>query len=96
MDHIRRQRQVSELAEEPAGAAARVSSMVATRETVRQVLAPLPEVYRQIVVLRDVDRLTYEEIAARLDRNVYTVKSQVSRGRALLASRLGEASDEPW
>ena len=40
--------------------------------------------------LRDVEHLPYAEIAARLGRNVNTVKAQVARGRALLATMVGE------
>jgi RNA polymerase sigma-70 factor (ECF subfamily) len=66
--------------------AARVSSIVASRQAVQQLLAELPERYRDAVTLRDVDRLPYAEVATRLGRNVNTVKSHVARGRALLAA----------
>lgn len=66
--------------------AARMSSIVASRQAVQQLLAELPERYRDAVTLRDVERLPYAEVATRLGRNVNTVKSHVARGRALLAA----------
>jgi RNA polymerase sigma factor (sigma-70 family) len=87
-DHLRRQRASVEL-EEADRPAARMSSMIADRISVQQVLADLPELYRVPVTLRDLDQLTYAEIAAQLGRAEGTVKSQVSRGRAMLAGHLG-------
>lgn len=72
------------------GDAARLSSIIATRVSVTDVVAGLPDLYREAVVLRDVDQRTYDEIAATLDLNVNTAKARVARGRALVAARLGE------
>lgn len=47
----------------------------------------LPEKYRMVVLLCDVEELGYEEVAGVLDLPVGTVKSRHSRGRA----QLGEA-----
>nr|MBA3247804.1 RNA polymerase subunit sigma-24 [Pyrinomonadaceae bacterium] len=44
--------------------------------------------YREAVVLRDVEGLSYEEVAAALEINVGTVKSRLSRGRLELRRRL--------
>lgn len=54
----------------------------------RDALAKLPEIYRVPVVLRDIEGLPYEEIARRLERSLGTVKSQISRGRAMVAGML--------
>lgn len=88
VDHLRRQRATSPLPPEDLGPAERMSSIIATRATVRDVLAALPEPYREPVVLRDVEGLSYAEVGERLGRGVGTVKSQVSRGRALVAASL--------
>jgi len=74
--------------------AARLSSVVASRQAVQQLLAELPERYRDAVTLRDVERLPYAEVATRLGRNVNTVKSHVARGRALLAALLLERGED--
>ncbi len=92
VDHLRRQRATAPLPDDESAAgslAHRMSSMIATRATVQDALAALPDLYREPVTLRDLEGLTYAQVAERLDRNVGTVKAQVSRGRALVAAALG-------
>lgn len=88
-DHLRRRRDASPLGEELLPSA-RMSSMIATRATVRRSLEQLPEIYRVPVTLRDLESMPYAEIAEQLARSVGTVKSQVSRGRAMVAGMLHE------
>jgi RNA polymerase sigma-70 factor (ECF subfamily) len=68
----------------------RVSSLVAERDMVREAVYSLPPVFRETVLLRDVERLSYSEIAERQGLAINTVRSRLSRGRALLAARLPE------
>ena len=91
VDHLRRQRATSPLPDEDAGPSHRMSSMLATRATVRDAVASLPEPYRSSVTLRDLDGLSYADVATRLDLPLGTVKGHISRGRALLATALREA-----
>lgn len=93
-DHLRRQRATVEL-EEQHRPAMRMSSLIADRVSVRQVLADLPELYRVPLELRDLEQLPYAQIAERLDRTEGTVKSQVSRGRAMLAGHLSSEGTAP-
>ena len=51
-------------------------------------LSTLGRPYREAVVLRDVEGLSYEEIAAALEISVGTVKSRLSRGRTELRRKL--------
>jgi RNA polymerase sigma-70 factor (ECF subfamily) len=51
-------------------------------------LDAMPEGHRQAVWLRDVEELTYQEIATTLDVPIGTVMSRISRGRRLLHERL--------
>jgi RNA polymerase sigma-70 factor (ECF subfamily) len=51
-------------------------------------LDALPEAFRQAVWLRDVEELTYAEIAAVLGIPIGTVMSRISRGRRALYERL--------
>jgi RNA polymerase sigma factor (sigma-70 family) len=87
IDHLRRRRdesaEVPELTD-----AVRISSMLANRAVLDDVLTALPERYRQAVVLRDVEHLAYDEIAHRLGVNLNTVKTRIRRGRALAGARL--------
>lgn len=63
-----------------------VSSLISSRQTLRGVLDEMPEHYRQAVVLRDIERCSYTEIADKLGIELNTVKSRIARGRALIAS----------
>jgi RNA polymerase sigma-70 factor (ECF subfamily) len=51
-------------------------------------LDALPESYREVVWLRDVDELSYQEIAAVVEVPIGTVMSRLSRGRKQLFERL--------
>ncbi len=54
----------------------------------REALQGLRSAYREAVVLRDIEGLTYEEIAATLQINIGTVKSRLARGRLELRRKL--------
>lgn len=70
--------------ESPFDAAA--SAEIARR--VEAALREVPEPFRTVVVLRDIEGFGYEEIAEILDANLGTVKSRLMRGRAHLKSLL--------
>jgi RNA polymerase sigma-70 factor, ECF subfamily len=53
-------------------------------ETIRGLVAALPDVFREVIVLREVDDLSYREIATIVSAPVGTVMSRLARGRALL------------
>lgn len=59
-----------------------------TVEQVRRAVLSLPPLYREAVVLCDLESASYEEAAAALDCPVGTVRSRLSRGRAMLAQKL--------
>jgi RNA polymerase sigma-70 factor (ECF subfamily) len=56
---------------------------------VHEALAALPLEFREVVVLRELEELSYKEIAAIVDIPIGTVMSRLGRGRKLLANRLG-------
>lgn len=51
-------------------------------------ISALPEDFRTVVILCDIEGLTYEEIAEFLDCPLGTVRSRLHRGRSLLRARL--------
>ena len=51
-------------------------------------LARLPEDYRDILVLRDIDGLSYNEISEILGIQLSNVKVRIHRGREMLKKRL--------
>ena len=55
---------------------------------VETALASLPEEFRQAVLLVDVEELSYQEVSGVLNVAIGTIKSRVSRGRAMLRDRL--------
>jgi RNA polymerase sigma-70 factor (ECF subfamily) len=55
-----------------------------------RLLLRLPAPYREAVVLRDLEQLTYEEMVGILGVPIGTVKSRINRGRLELA-RIGKA-----
>ncbi|HST10680.1 MAG TPA: sigma-70 family RNA polymerase sigma factor [Terriglobales bacterium] len=58
------------------------------RARVEQELRKVPEPYRSTVILRDLEEMSYEEIAEVLDVSLGTVKSRLTRGREALRRRL--------
>ena len=55
-----------------------------TRAIIEEALASLKPAFRSAVVLRDIEELSYEEIAEILHANLGTVKSRILRGREAL------------
>lgn len=67
-----------------------------TRESVRRGLDSLPPDYRQILLLREIQGMSYDEIAQALGLEVGTVKSRIFRARKRLCTFLiddGNISD---
>ena len=56
-----------------------------TAERVHRLLSRLPDDQREAVILRDLEELSYEEIAELLGLPMGTVKSRINRGRIELA-----------
>jgi RNA polymerase sigma-70 factor (ECF subfamily) len=53
-------------------------------ETIQALVAALPETFREVIVLRELDDLSYREIAEVVKAPVGTVMSRLARGRAML------------
>lgn len=59
---------------------------------VRQAVGTLPENYREVVVLCELQEMSYEEAASALGCPVGTVRSRLHRARALLVEKLRESN----
>ena len=62
-------------------------------EQIEEGLRALPPEYREVLVLREIQQLRYEEIAEVLGLDLGTVKSRISRGRKRLRSFLMESGN---
>src|SRR6202041_82447 len=58
---------------------------------VRQAVGTLPENYREVVVLCELQEMSYEEAASALGCPVGTVRSRLHRARAMLVEKLRES-----
>jgi RNA polymerase sigma-70 factor, ECF subfamily len=63
------------------------------RARVEEELRRIPEPFQSVVVLRDIEGFSYEEVAEILGVNLGTVKSRLMRGRAHLKTRLAEFAE---
>ena len=65
----------------------------ADTQMVREAVAELPLEFREVVVMRELEELSYKEIATIADLPIGTVMSRLARGRkrlhSLLATRMG-------
>jgi RNA polymerase sigma-70 factor (ECF subfamily) len=59
-----------------------------TERALSQAIAELPEAFRDVVAMREVDDLSYEEIALQTGISIGTVRSRLSRARARLKDLL--------
>ncbi len=64
------------------------------RATVESALREVPESFRTVVILREVEGMAYDEIAEILGIHMGTVKSRLMRGRAALRTLLEERLPE--
>jgi len=62
----------------------------------RQALSALPKTLRTAVVMRDIQELSYQEIAVKLRLPEGTVKSRINRGRTELARQIRKLRGEDF
>jgi RNA polymerase sigma-70 factor, ECF subfamily len=60
------------------------------RQRLMKAVAALPEIFRETIILCDIEGLGYEETARTLEINIGTVKSRLARGREQLRKRLSD------
>ena len=63
--------------------------------TIRRLIADLPQPFREAIVLREVNDLSYDEIAEVARIPVGTVMSRLARARAMLRAAWNSADDAP-
>ena len=68
-----------------------IASRASDARWLRGCIDALPREYREVVVLRELEELSYKEISAIVDIPIGTVMSRLSRGRDLLQQRMSFA-----
>jgi RNA polymerase sigma-70 factor, ECF subfamily len=63
----------------------------ADKETVHRALSELPEIFREVLVLREMEGMSYKEIADVASVSLGTVMSRLARARTRLRESLGAA-----
>ena len=69
-------------------------------ETVNKSIEDLPEDLRTAIVLREIEGMSYEDIAATMNCPIGTVRSRIFRAREAIAAKLrpvlGGNGDKRW
>jgi len=65
-------------------------------QLLKQAMAELPDTLRTAVLMRDIQELSYQEIATALRLPEGTVKSRINRGRTELAQHVKRLSRDGW
>lgn len=71
-----------------------ISSRHELREQLERAIAKLPDEYRMIFILRDVDGLSNQEVGEVLGVSVPAIKSRLHRARLMLRKRLAKFYDD--
>jgi len=66
-----------------------------SEKVVKELLEGLSPEHRSCIVLREIEGLSYDEIAVALNININTVRSRLKRAREALISRARERGDRP-
>jgi RNA polymerase sigma factor (sigma-70 family) len=53
-------------------------------DIIHQIIGQLPEIYRDVIKLKDIDGLSYEEIAHKTEQNINTLRVTLSRARKMI------------
>jgi RNA polymerase sigma-70 factor (ECF subfamily) len=76
--------------DESSGASPEIQALAgADKETLRRALEELPEVFREVLVLRELEGMSYKEIADVSSVSLGTVMSRLARARTRLRQALG-------
>ena len=78
-------------AQEPGAAPNPEEALIAAADeaALESAIQALPHLFREVVVMRDINGLSYRDIAAAIGAPIGTVMSRLARGRAALVGKLG-------
>lgn len=67
---------------------------VETQDNIRKIIDKMPEIYRNILIMKDIQGFEYDEIAAKTNQNVNTLRVNLSRARCILRDEYRKKYDE--
>lgn len=82
-----KEREIADISSEPLEIILRNEKI----EKIRELIKSLPDDLRDIIIMRDINNLSYNEIAESLDIEIGTVKSRISRAREKLKQYMIES-----
>jgi RNA polymerase sigma-70 factor (ECF subfamily) len=65
-------------------------------KNVQRALVELPDDFKTIIILRDIQELSYDEISKIVEVPLGTVKSRINRGRVKLQELLKKKEERPY
>lgn len=65
-----------------------------TSSIMNRIISELPEIYREIIHLREIEELSYEEIAEKTGQNINTLRVNLSRARKYVRDEYKKYSNE--
>jgi RNA polymerase sigma factor (sigma-70 family) len=65
-----------------------------TSALMHRIINDLPEIYREIIQLRDIEELSYEEISVKTGQNINTLRVNLSRARKSVRDEFNKQSNE--
>jgi len=83
-----KEREIADISSEPSEIIMRGEKI----KKIRELIESLPDDLRDIIIMRDLNDLSYAEIAESLDIEIGTVKSRISRAREKLKQYILESS----
>ena len=66
------------------------------QKNVQEALMVLPDDFKTIIILRDIQELSYDEISKIVELPLGTVKSRINRGRVKLQQLLKKKGENPY
>lgn len=102
IDHTRRRKHtyevngddIDEWAEDGGGSPAQHLGDAEDARMLEAAIEQLPEPYRSVVILREIQNMRYEEIGGAMDMPLNTVKVYIHRGRKMLREQLSEVLED--
>ncbi len=64
------------------------------KKLLRKAIATLPIKFREIIRLKELEHMTYEQIAKRISLPIGTIRSRIHRAKPLLQAKLRHLKDE--